>query len=156
MMSRALAVATVLTFAATGAMAGPAAAAAPTITRMPVYDQFDDLFLTEQCGVPVTGIAEGFRILREVGGDNGNLTSVLTLNITVTLTAGNNTVRLKDVGADLARTTPDGDPIVQQVGQLPFQFKGAVRFNAETGEVLLEPRDISQKQIEQVCAALTA
>jgi hypothetical protein len=145
-----------MTLAATGAMAGSAAAAAPTITRMPVNFEFPDLFLTEQCGVPVTGIAEGFRILREFEGDNGNLTRVLTLNITVTLTAGDNTVRLKDVGADLARTTPDGDPIVQQVGQLPFQFKGAFRFNAETGEVLLEPKDITQKQVDQVCAALTA
>lgn len=156
MLRRASAAVLALTLAATGTTVGAAAAAAPTITRVPIDDEFVDESLSEECGVEVNGTAKGFVIIREFEQDGARLTSVLTINITVTLTAGDNTIRLKDVGADLQRTTPEGVPILQIVGQIPFGFTGVLKIDPETGEVLHEPRDTAEAQVAQACAALTA
>ena len=155
MLSRALGVVAAVTLTVTGATAGPAAAAAPTITRIPIDFTIPGEFLSDECGVKVTTRFEGHVTIREFERDGVGPTFVATVNITVTATAGDNAVRIKNVGADVQRTTPDGETLLI-TGQAPFAFKGSALIDLVTGEVLREPRDLSQQQLDEVCAALTA
>jgi hypothetical protein len=66
--------------------------------------------------------------------------SVLTsVHVDVLATAGDNSVRFKEVGIDLIRVTPDGTVILMVVGQVPFEFTGVMKINLTTGEVILSP-----------------
>ena len=56
---------------------------------------------------------------------------------------------------DLVRIEPDGTALLYITGQVPFAFAGALIINPVTEEVILEPRDRSEWQIERTCAALT-
>jgi hypothetical protein len=152
---RALGIVTSLTLATTGLAAGSAAAAAPVIERVPIDDVFLDEFLTEECGVEVMTMAKGFLIERTFERDGAAPTTVFTINLTLTATAGENTYRFKDVGADTLRQR-DGVVIAMINGQIPFDFTGHAVFDAETDELLNDPRDVSQQMLDEACAALTA
>lgn len=134
--------------------AGPAAAARPIIERIPIQETFSDQFLTEECGVPVTTTLSGFRIERTFDDRGTGPLLLATVNVSATLRSGDNVIRIRDVGADLLRRTPDGTLIFSLIGQLPFQFKGVLKTNQTTGEVILEPKP--SNDAERVCAALTA
>jgi hypothetical protein len=125
-----------LAFGATGATA----ASPPEMETITFSDTFEDEFLTESCGVDVTTSVNG-RITfmsfpdRPVGPQD--LTSV---HVDVVSSAGDNHVRIKDVGVDLVRVGPDGTVTLMVVGQVPFEFTGVLKINLTTGEVILEPR----------------
>lgn len=139
------------------ATAAPLAnAAKPTIQRFDIDETAADEFLTDACGVPVTTRAQGHVIVRTFSGGATGPVELGTLNIALTATAGGNTYRFRDVGADLVRVEPDGTAILMIVGQIPFGFTGALKIDLETGEAILEPRHSLEGRIEEACAALTA
>jgi hypothetical protein len=135
------------------AWAGVAGAAKPVVTLITIDETFADDFLSEECGVDVTTHVEGKIKLREFDRTNGTV-SVSTINVAATATAGDNTARFRDVGVDHARITPDGTLVLSIVGQVPFDFKGVLKINLDTGEVLHEPTRADDTT--KVCAALTA
>ena len=139
-------------------IAAPAAVAGkPTFERIPISESFPDDFLSEACGVDVTTRAEGHIIVRTFSDDSSKgLLEVRTLNIALTATAGGNTYRFRDVGADVTRISSDGTEIVMIIGQIPFGFTGVLKLNVETGEAILEPHHSLESRLEEACAALTA
>lgn len=135
-----------------GVLAGPAGAAKPTFELITVDETFADDFLTEACGVDVTTHVEGRILLREFTGSR--LLAVNTVNVAGTATAGDNSFRFRDVGADHTRVTRDGSIELMIIGQLPFDFTGVLKVNPDTGEVLHEPNHLVST--DRVCAVLTA
>ena len=133
--------------------ASPAAAAQPVFERITVDETFEDEFLTEECGVPVTTTVSGTVIIRTFEDSGTGPLEVSTISISARIQSGDNRILIRDVGADLLRRTPDGTLILTITGQVPFEFKGALKTNETTGEVILEPKP--SKDLERVCAALT-
>jgi hypothetical protein len=80
----------------------------------------------------------------------------MTLNVALTATAGENTYRFRDVGADHAQVKPDGSVIVMIIGQVPFEFAGVLKIDPATGDVLHEPHADLEARLERACAVLTA
>ena len=116
-----------------------ATAAPPEMETITFSDTFEDEELTAACGVDVTTSLNGRLTFitfpdRPVGPQE--LTSV---HVDFVASAGDNQVRFKDVGADLMRVAPDGTVTLMIVGQVPFEFTGALKINLTTGEVILEP-----------------
>jgi hypothetical protein len=136
---------------APGAWAGK-----PTIERFDVDEIFADDFLSEACGVPVMTRARGHVIVRTFTGDQTGPAEIRTLNIAFTAMAGDNTYRFRDVGADHVQVKKDGTEILMIVGQIPFDFTGALKINLTTGEVIHEPTHSITGRVEEACAALTA
>lgn len=137
-------------------LAAPAIAAGPVIERIPIDDEFVDEFLSEECGVEVFTRAEGMVITRTFEDDGTGPIRLATINIGFTASAGGNTVRFRDVGADLLRREPDGTLVLSIVGQIPFNFTGVLKLDPETGEVLQAPQNSTVDEVDRVCAALTA
>jgi hypothetical protein len=129
--------------------------AAPTFERIAIDETFEDEFLTEECGVPVTTTVQGHVILREFSDEGTGLIALNTLNLGITATAGERTFRLRDVGGDLARIEPDGTAVLYITGQVPFEFAGVLKLDLETEEAFLEPRDRSEEQLARACEFLT-
>ena len=129
--------------------------AAPTFERIAVDDTFQDEFLTEECGVPVTTTVQGHVTLRMFEREGKGLVALNTLNLGITATAGERTFRLRDVGGDLARIEPDGTAVLYITGQVPFEFAGVLKLDLETEEAFLEPRDRSEEQLARACKFLT-
>ncbi len=136
---------------APGAFAGK-----PTIERFDVDETFPDDFLTEACGVPVTTRAQGHVIVRSFSGNGAGPLEIRTLNIALTAMSGDNTYRFRDVGADHVQVKRDGTEILLIIGQVPFDFTGALKINLTTGEVIHEPQHSTAGNVEKACAALTA
>ena len=132
---------------------GIANAGKPTVEVIEVDETIADTFLTEECGVDVTTHIVGRVRLREFDRTKGTL-AVNNVNFTLTATAGDNTARFRDVGADHVRITPDGQLILSIIGQVPFDFKGVLKIDPATGEVLHEPS--AGYDTTRVCARLTA
>jgi hypothetical protein len=130
-------------------------AAAPEIIRIPVDDTFDDDFLTEVCGVPVVTTVQGAIAIRLFDRETTGPVEVFTINLGLTARSPYGVARFRDVGADLYRITSDGSLVQQVMGQVPFQFAGVAKFDAATGELLQEPRDRGEWQLDKVCKALT-
>jgi hypothetical protein len=134
--------------------AAVAGAAPPVSERVVVDDEFADEFLSEECGVPVTTRVQGHIIFRTFENGTG-VVELNTVNLGITSTAGDRSIHYRDVGADLVRIEPDGTAILQIIGQVPGQFAGVLKIDLETGDVIHEPRDRSESQLERACAALT-
>ena len=134
---------------------GVASGAPPTFETIVVDETFPDDFLTEECGVEVTTHLEGKVIMRTFSGERTGVAQVNTVNVAVTATAGDRVFRLRDVGADVTRITPDGTAILSITGQVPFAFAGVLKIDLETGEAIFEPRDRSEEQLARACAVLT-
>ena len=130
-----------------------AAAQAPVKEVIPIDDEFQDEFLTEACGVPVTTTATG-RITIFTRPDGVVLQELSTVSISFVASAGDNQARFRDVGIDQVRVQPDGTVIMSIVGQVPFDFTGVLKINPETGEVILEPHH--EVDTTRVCERLTA
>lgn len=141
---------------AAGWLAAPAMAAGPVIERTPIDDTFPDGFLSEACGVEVVTRAKGKVITRSFDNDGTGPIELLTINVVLTATAGDNTVRFRDVGADLLRRQPDGTLLLSISGQVPFDFNGVLKLNPETGEVVQAPQKSTADDLDRVCAKLTA
>ena len=140
-----------------GALLAPGAfAGKPMIERIAIDETFADDFLTEACGVPVTTRALGHIIVRTFPDDGTGPAELQTINVGLTATAGENTIRFRDVGADLVRIEPDGTAILMIVGQVPFEFSGVLKIDLETGEAILEPQNTTEDRVDKACAALTA
>jgi hypothetical protein len=130
-----------------------AAAQAPEKEVIQVNVTFDDQFLTEECGVPVTTTATG-RVTIFTLPDRKVLQDLSTVNVSVVSTAGDNQIRVRDVGIDQVRQQPDGTVILSIVGQVPLDFIGVLKLNLDTDEAILEPHHFYD--IEQICEQLTA
>jgi hypothetical protein len=142
---------------AVAALAAPSAfAGKPTFERIDIDETFDDDFLTEECGVPVTTHAEGHITLRVFEGAGRGVAELNTLNVALTAMSGENTYRFRDVGADQVRIEPEGTAILLIIGQTPFGFAGVLKIDLETDEVILEPQHSLEGNVEEACAALTA
>jgi len=87
--------------------------------------------------------------------EDGRNVSLNTLSFALTAMAGGNSYRFRDVGADHVKVTNDGE-VLSIVGQLPFDFIGALKINLATGEVIHEPGHDISGRVEEACAALTA
>ena len=76
-----------------------------------------------------------------------------TVNLTGTITSEFGSFKVKDVGSDATRITPDGQVVVSVRGQVPFFFKGVRKFDGTTEEWLHEPNlAAGERQIERACA----
>ena len=117
-----------------------AAAQRPEKVTETIDETFHDEILSEVCGVDVTTTLSGFITFlvfpdRPIGPQE--LTSY---HLDFLATAGDNQVEARDVGIDLIRVTPDGTAILSIVGQSqPNMFTGVLKFNLDTGEIILEP-----------------
>ena len=142
--------------AAAGAVApGATGGGKPVIERIAVDEVFADDFLTDACGVPVSTRALGHVIVRTFPGPTGTV-ELQTLNVALTASAGGNTYRFRDVGADQVQVKRDGSAILMIIGQIPFGFTGVTKINLVTGEVVHEPHHGLEGRVEEACAALTA
>ena len=133
--------------------AGPAGAAKPTIERVSVNDTFPDPFLSRACGVRVVTHAQGRLILKRWDRPGTGPLEMTNVNVTLTARAGDNAFRFKDVGADLLRRQANGTLLLKISGQVPFGFKGVLKINVTTGQVVHEPTRMVGT--ERACAALT-
>ena len=133
-----------------------ASAGKPTIVRMHVDETEADPFLTAECGVDVTVHFEGQVTVRTFSGAGAGPAEIRTINILATVTAGSNSYRIRDVGADHVQIKPDGTAILMIIGQIPFNFTGVLKIDLDAGEAILEPQHSLEGQIERACAALTA
>lgn len=139
--------------AAAALVPASAAAAPPTIVREDIDETFVDEFLSEECGVEATVHLTGHQIARTREG--GGVLDVFTVNLTGIITSEFGSFRVKDVGSDSTRVTPDGQVIVSLRGQLPFFFKGVLKFDPTADEWLNEPNlAAGERQVERACAAL--
>jgi hypothetical protein len=132
-----------------GALAGK-----PTMERVDLDEVFFDDFLTAECGVDVTTHIQGHIILRTFA--DGRNIEVNTISFALTAMAGDNTYQFRDVGVDHVQVTKDGTEIISIVGQVPFEFIGALKINLTTGEVIHEPGHDISGRLAEACAALTA
>jgi hypothetical protein len=140
-------------FAAAALLPASAAGAPPTIVREDVDETFVDEGLSEACGVEVTAHLTGHAITRTREG--GGVLEVFTVNLTGILTSEFGSFKVKDVGSDAVRMTPDGQVIVSISGQVPFDFKGVLKFDGATGEELHTPNFAAgERQIERACTRL--
>jgi hypothetical protein len=130
-----------------------AAAQAPEKEVIQVEDEFVDVALSEECGVQVTVTQTG-QVTIFTFPDGRVLQQLTTLNLAVVFTAGDNQIRVRDVGIDQVRVQPDGTVILSIVGQVPLGFTGVMKIDLETGEPILEPHHVVD--IEEFCARLTA
>lgn len=128
----------------------------PTMERIDIDETFLDEFLTEACGVPVTTRAQGHIIVRTFSGETPGPAEIRTINIALTAMANGNTYVFRDVGVDLVRIEPDGTAILMVVGQIPFEFTGALKIDLETGETILEPHHSLEERLNEACETLTA
>ena len=131
-----------------------AAAQAPEKEVIPVDGMFVDEGLSEACGVEVTITFTGSFTVFTFPDRPVGLQELFTVNISLVATAGDNQVRIGNVGIDLLRIEPDGTAIITITGQVPLEFTGVMKINLTTGEVILEPHHFVD--IEEICAQLTA
>jgi hypothetical protein len=125
------------------------------IERITIDETFVDELLSEACGVTVTTTARGHITFKTFAGEGTGVAELTNINVGLTATAGDNTFRFRDVGIDQVRIEPDGTAVLMVTGQVPFEFAGALKIDLETGDVILEPHDRSEKQLAKACAKLT-
>jgi hypothetical protein len=128
--------------------------AGPVIEQVDIDETFVDDFLSDACGVTVTTTIRGRITFRTFPGEGTGVAQLNTVNFILTATAGDRTFRFRDVGADLVRIEPDGTAILSIIGKVPFGFNGVLKIDLETGEAILEPRDIGAEQLAKACAVL--
>jgi hypothetical protein len=139
--------------AAAALLPASAAGAPPTFVREQVDETFVDEALSDACGVVATVRLTGHVTTRTRTG--GGVLEVVTVNLTGSITSEFGSFKVKDVGSDSTRVTPDGQVIVSLRGQLPFWFKGVLRFETSPDDPLNEPNFAAgERQIERACAQL--
>jgi hypothetical protein len=135
-------------------VATPAGARGKPITETVTFSEtFADEELSDVCGVEVTTTMEGrltFFTFPDQPVGPQDLTSV---HVSFVARAGDNAVRFHDVGIDMVSIMPDGTAILMIVGQVPFEFTGALMIDLATGEAILEPVHVVTP--DRVCRLLT-
>lgn len=134
-------------------LAGPVQAAQPVFESIDIDEEHVAVHLSEECGFTITASVQGSLTIRTYDQEKG-LIEVGTANITTILSGPGGEYTLRDVGSNLVRVTPDGDVILTVVGQVPFAFTGALKFDLVTEEAILEPQHLTQDERAEVCAAL--
>jgi hypothetical protein len=135
-----------------GALAPSASATPPTFERINVNETFFDQDLSDECGFDVTVHEQGHVTIREFSGKRAE-DVLVTLNIAVTVTGRTgNSVTVRNVGKDLTKVQPDGTVVLKASGQSPFAFKGVLKVNLNTGEVIHEPQ--RTLNVQEVCASV--
>lgn len=134
---------------------GVAFGARPTIERVDVSETFEDEFLTQECGVPVTTTVEGHFIIRTFGDEATGVVEVFTVNLGFTATSEYGEFQFRDVGADVTRVQPDGTLVVSIIGQVPFEFTGIVKLDGDDNVILESAGNRGEKQLAAACAALS-
>lgn len=130
-----------------------AAGAPPTFVREDIDETFVDEDLSEACGVKATVHLTG-HLTSRVREGNG-VREIFTINLTGIISSEFGSFKVKDVGSDATRVTPTGQVIVSIRGQVPFFFKGVMKFDGTTEEPLNNPNFAAgERQIERACAAL--
>jgi hypothetical protein len=130
-----------------------AAGAPPTIVREEIDETFVDEALSEACGVEANVHLTGHEITRTREG--GGVLEVFTINLTGAITSEFGSFKVKDVGSDATRVSPSGQVIVSIRGQVPFGFKGVLKFDGTTDETLHEPNVAAgERQVEHACNKL--
>ena len=89
-------------------------------------DTFEDEFLSDECGVDVTTSISGWITLLTFPDQPIGPQDLSSVHFDFVATAGDNSVRFKDVGIDLVRVEPDGRVVLMIVGQVPFDFTGVL------------------------------
>lgn len=85
------------------AVAAPVAGAQPEFSREVVDARFQDPFLSEICGFPVTVSVSGHTILRSwLDADGNPVRDVFTIRVHGSFSAGGQTLRFTDAGMDTA------------------------------------------------------
>ena len=139
--------------AAAALVPASAAGAPPTFVREDIDETFVDENLSEACGVTANVHLTGKSTSRVREG-NG-VREIFTINLTGIITSEFGSFKVKDVGSDATRVTPTGQVIVSIRGQVPFSFKGVMKFDGTTDEPLNNPNFAAgERQIEHACAAL--
>ena len=139
--------------AAAALVPASAAGAPPTFVREDIDENFVDEPLSEACGVEANVHLTGHIISRVREG--GGVLEVVTVNLTGIITSEFGSFKVKDVGSDATRVTRTGQVIVSIRGQVPFFFKGVMKFDGTTEEPLNNPNFAAgERQIERACAAL--
>jgi hypothetical protein len=116
-----------------------AAAGKPETETITFSDTFEDEFLTDACGVDVTTSVNGRITFFTFPDQPVGPQDITSVHVNLAASAGDNTVRFKDVGVDVVRVQPDGTAVLMVVGQVPFDFTGVLMIDLTTGEVILEP-----------------
>lgn len=146
----------VMTLVAASVLSGGAVshAAGPTFERIVVDESGIDYGLSAYCGFTVSFTYKGSITLRTFSDRSTGLVELKTLNAVLTLSANGKSLRARDVGADVTTVAADGTVIITVVGQIPFAFTGALKFNPETGETILEPHHDLSANLDKACATL--
>ena len=127
-------------------------AKAPTIETEAVGPEtFFDEFLSEACGVDVYTTIVGRRTQRTFDRVTG-VQVVNTVNLSLTARSGDNWFRFRDVGADVVQNA-GGTLTLLIIGQVPFDFRGVLKIDLATGDVIHEPHFVDA---DRACAALTS
>jgi hypothetical protein len=135
-------------------LVGTAAAVGPPERETITFsDTFEDEFLTVVCGVDVTTSFEGRVTFFTFPDQPVGPQDITSVHINLVATAGDNAVQFKDVGVDVVRVEPDGTVVLMIVGQVPFEFTGALMINVTTGEAIVEPHHTFDTT--RVCHLLT-
>lgn len=132
---------------------GVASAAKPEFFTDVITETFHDDFLTEECGVDVETTIQGKYKGRLFEEDGKGPIEVNTLNLSIVARAGDNSFKFRDVGSDSVHQGPDGSLTLLITGQVPFGFKGALKIDLLTDEVILEPS--REVDTTRACRALT-
>jgi hypothetical protein len=119
-----------------------AAGGKPVKETITFSETFEDEFLTEACDVDVTTSVDGRLTFLSFPNRPVGPQDITSVHVNFVATAGANAVRFKDVGVDVRRVEPDGTVILMVVGQVPFDFTGALMIDLTTGEVILEPHHV--------------
>lgn len=130
-------------------------ASTPEIVRLDIDRVTVNNRLTAACGIPVMSHVQGHLILRTSTGGPG-VAEVAIGNLAVVATAGDNTYRYRNVGAEIVQVKPGGVEILVVAGQAPFLFAGALKIDLATGDLILEPQHSLEGDLAEACAALTA
>jgi hypothetical protein len=148
------------TAAVVGGAAAPAVAAQPVIERLE-FEEADIPETSFSCDFPVLVSFSGVVIIRTFPDRGSGVVEVDTANFAVRLVGEDGTsVRVRNVGADVTRVTPDGDVLLTAAGQVPFPghvpyaYKGVLRIDLETGDVILEPSNTTT--VDELCEVLSA
>ena len=126
----------VLATLSTMLLAAPALAAKPTMERVPVDDLFVDEFLSEVCGIEVTGHVTGHITFRSFTDAAGNVVRELNnYALSATFSSSEATVTAHDVGVDRVAYQSDGSIINVIVGNVQsIQVPGRGRVYSDVGQ----------------------
>lgn len=140
------------------AVAGPVAAARPTIINFADDDAADSALFTELCGFAVTSMSSGHVIIHNDA--NGATTGIENYQINNWLYSADGSYHLVDAGPDMRRTRAGVEfTVITGRSLTGSSVIGRVEINLTTGEVtyhgnLVGSQPLDPEWYEPICAAL--